>query len=133
MQAPAISLITGVAFDKDSQIWISSPQGMFHEKAAGGWEYVPTNDLPKGKITAFDYDQHTGQLTAVVEGSNDVFGSLDAFSLRKLSRCRSDFAVEGVDVDRAVTDTPNVLATFDAHVRLSYQSAFLLIYVEPLN
>jgi photosystem II stability/assembly factor-like uncharacterized protein len=77
MQAPSISLITGVAFDKDSQIWISSPQGMFHEKSSGGWEYVPTNDLPKGKITALDYDQNTGQLTAVVDSSNEVFASID--------------------------------------------------------
>ena len=79
MQAPAISLITGVAFDKDSQIWISSPLGLFHEKAAGGWESVPPNDLPKrdGKITALDYDPHTGQLTAVVDGSTDVFASTD--------------------------------------------------------
>jgi len=77
MQAPAISLITGVAFDNNSQIWISSPQGMFHEKSSGGWEYVPSNDLPRGKITALDYDQHTGQLTAMVDSSNEVFASND--------------------------------------------------------
>ena len=84
MQAPAISLITSIAFDNNSQIWISSPQGIFHEKSTGGWEYVPSNDLPRGKITALDYDQNSGQLTAVVDSSNEVFASTDGRKWRAM-------------------------------------------------
>jgi photosystem II stability/assembly factor-like uncharacterized protein len=84
MQGPNVALITGIAFDNNAQIWLASPQGLFHEKSAGGWEYVPSGDLPKGKIAAINFDQRSDRLLAVVDSSNEVFASQDGRKWRPI-------------------------------------------------
>jgi photosystem II stability/assembly factor-like uncharacterized protein len=76
MPAPSVSLMTGMALDQDGRIWVSSPQGLFHEKAKGGWEAVKTN-LPEGGIKALTYDQNMHRMYAVADSSNEVFASAD--------------------------------------------------------
>jgi len=76
MPAPSVSLMTGMVLDQDGRIWVSSPQGLFHEKAKGGWEAVKTN-LPEGGIKALTYDQNMHRMFAVSDSSNEVFASAD--------------------------------------------------------
>ena len=76
MEPPSVSLMTGMILDQNERLWISSPQGLFHEKAKGGWEAVKTN-LPEGGIKALTYDQNMHRMFAVVDSSNEVFASTD--------------------------------------------------------
>ena len=76
MPAPSVSLMTGMILDQDARLWISSPQGLFHEKEIGGWEAVKTN-LPEGNLRALTYDQQTHRMYAVVDSSNEVYASND--------------------------------------------------------
>ncbi len=85
MQAPAISLISSMAFDKNGQIWIASPQGLFREKTTGGWEQVYSADMPKGKITALHYDQRSGQMLMIADSSSSVFASTDGRKWRPMN------------------------------------------------
>jgi len=79
MPAPSVSVMTGMVIDQDEHLWISSPQGLFHEKANGGWEAI-TNDLPQGSIKALAYDQRMHRIFAVVDSSNEIFASTDGHS-----------------------------------------------------
>jgi photosystem II stability/assembly factor-like uncharacterized protein len=74
MPSPSVSLITGMILDQDQRLWVSSPQGLFHERAIGGWEAVKT-DLPEGGIKSLSYDQHMRRMYAVMDSSNEVFAS----------------------------------------------------------
>jgi len=76
MESPSVSVLTGMVLDKDARLWVSSPQGLFHEKMKGGWEAVKT-DLPDGSIKALTYDQNMHRMYAVVDSSNEVFASTD--------------------------------------------------------
>lgn len=76
MESPSVSVITGMILDQDARLWVSSPQGLFHEKAIGGWEAVKS-DLPEGSIKALTYDQNMHRMYAVVDSSNEVFASND--------------------------------------------------------
>jgi len=79
MPSPSVSLMTGMILDQDERLWVSSPQGLFHEKAAGGWDTVKTN-LPEGNIKALTYDNRMHRMYAVVDSSNEVFASTDGQS-----------------------------------------------------
>jgi len=74
MESPSVSVITGMILDQDGRLWVSSPEGLFHEKAMGGWETVKT-DL--GGIKSLTYDQNLHRMYAVADGSNEVFASTD--------------------------------------------------------
>lgn len=76
MPSPSVSVMTGMILDQDERLWVSSPQGLFHEKANGGWEAVKT-DLPEGSIKALTYDEHKHRMYAVVDSSNEIFASKD--------------------------------------------------------
>ena len=76
MPSPSVSLMTGMILDQDERLWVSSPQGLFHEKTIGGWETVKTN-LPDGNIKALSYDNRMHRMYAVVDSSNEVFASTD--------------------------------------------------------
>jgi len=76
MPAPSVSLMTGMILDQNARLWVCSPEGLFHEKAKGGWETVKTN-LPEGSIKALTYDQNMHRMFAVVDSSNEVFASND--------------------------------------------------------
>jgi photosystem II stability/assembly factor-like uncharacterized protein len=75
MPAPSVSVITGMILDQNERLWVSSPEGLFHEKAAGGWETMKT-DLSESNIKALSYDQHMHRMYAVT-ASNEVFASTD--------------------------------------------------------
>lgn len=83
MQSPSVSLITGMALDQNQLLWISSPQGLFHEKANGGWEAVKT-DLPEGNIRGLSYDAGMRRMYAVVDSSNEVYASTDGHNWSSL-------------------------------------------------
>jgi photosystem II stability/assembly factor-like uncharacterized protein len=76
MPAPSVSVMTGMVLDQDERLWVSSPEGLFHEKATGGWEAVKT-DLPEGGVKALAYDGHMHRMYAVMDSSNEVFASND--------------------------------------------------------
>ena len=76
MPAPSVSVMTGMVLDQEQRLWISSPEGLFHEKSIGGWETVKTN-LPDGNIKALSYDARMHRIYAVVDSSNEVFASTD--------------------------------------------------------
>ena len=76
MPSPSVSLMTGMILDQEEHIWVSSPQGLFREKANGGWEAVK-GDLPEGSIKALSYDQRMNRMYAVVDSSNEIFASTD--------------------------------------------------------
>lgn len=71
-----VTLITGVAIDDNRDVWISSAQGLFQQHNRGSFEPV-YSDLPKAKIASLDFDEHSKHLLAVVDGSSEVFGSVD--------------------------------------------------------
>jgi photosystem II stability/assembly factor-like uncharacterized protein len=79
MESPAVSLMTGMILDQNGLLWVSSPQGLFHEKAKGGWETVSTN-LPEAGIKALTYDQNLHRMFAVADSSNEVFASTDGLN-----------------------------------------------------
>jgi photosystem II stability/assembly factor-like uncharacterized protein len=76
MPAPSVSVMTGMILGEDERLWVSSPQGIFHEREIGGWEAVKT-DLPEGGVKALAYDKRMHRMYAVVESSNEVFASND--------------------------------------------------------
>ena len=76
MPLPSVSFVTGMILDKNERLWVSSPQGLFHEKAVGGWEALKTN-LPEGNIKALTYDASMHRMYAVVDSSNEIFASAD--------------------------------------------------------
>ena len=76
VQSLPVTLITGIAIDDNSDVWISSAQGLFRQHDRGGWEPVNAQ-LPKAKIVSLDYDEHSRELLAIVDGSSEVFASRD--------------------------------------------------------
>ena len=75
MPSPSVSVITGMVLDQNERLWVSSPEGLFHEKAVGGWQTVKT-DLPESNITNMTYDPQMHRMY-VVTASNEVFASTD--------------------------------------------------------
>ena len=75
MPSPSVSVITGLILDQNERLWVSSPEGLFHEKATGGWETIKT-DLSETNIKALTYDQRMHRIYAVM-ASNEIFASTD--------------------------------------------------------
>jgi ligand-binding sensor domain-containing protein len=83
MPAPSVSVMTGMILDQDGHLWVSSPEGLFHEKATGGWEAVKT-DLPDGGVKALAYDKAMHRMYAV-DAANEVFASNDGRNWTSMS------------------------------------------------
>jgi photosystem II stability/assembly factor-like uncharacterized protein len=118
-QSLPVTLITGIAIDDDSNVWISSAQGLFRQQKGGTWEPM-SSDLPKTKITSLDYDQHSHHLLAVVDGSTEVYGSADGSKWRRMEDA-------GLFLQRAVPVHDHIMAlsmyegivSFEGNERLS--------------
>jgi len=82
-QSLPVTLITGIAIDDDSNLWISSAQGLFRQQKGGSWQQM-NSDLPKTKITSLDYDERSHHLLAIVDGSTEVFDSNDGRKWHRL-------------------------------------------------
>jgi ligand-binding sensor domain-containing protein len=118
-QSLPVTLITGIAIDDDSNVWISSAQGLFRQQKGGTWEPM-SSDLPKTKITSIDYDQRSHHLLAVVDGSTEVFGSEDGHRWKRIEDA-------GLTLSRAVPVRDHIMAlsmyegivSFEGNERLS--------------
>lgn len=118
-QSLPVTLITGIAIDDDSNIWISSAQGLFCQRKGGSWQAMST-DLPKTKITSLDYDERSHHLLAIVDGDSQVFGSDDGSRWRRVQDA-------GLPLQRAVPMRDHMLAlsmyegivSFEGNDRLS--------------
>lgn len=82
-QSLPVTLITGIAIDEESNVWISSAQGLFRQQKGGTWQPM-SSDLPQAKITSLDYDARSHYLLAVLDGSSQVFGSDDGRKWRRI-------------------------------------------------
>ncbi|MBV9435040.1 MAG: transcriptional regulator [Acidobacteria bacterium] len=101
-QSLPVTLITGVAVDNNQNLFIASSQGLFRQQKGGSWEPMST-DLPKAKIASLEYDEHSHHLLAVVDGSTELFGSMDG---RKWHRVED----AGLALQRAVPLQNRILA-----------------------
>ena len=101
-QSLPVTLITGIAIDDESSVWISSAQGLFRQQKGGTWQPM-TSDLPQAKITSLDYDEHSHYLLAVLDGSSQVFGSEDGHKWRRMEDA-------GLPLHRAVALRDRILA-----------------------
>ena len=118
-QSLPVTLITGIAIDDESNLWISSAQGLFRQEKGGTWEPM-TTDLPKTKISSLDYDARNQRLLAIVDGSSEVFGSSDGHKWRRVEDA-------GLTLQRAVPIRDHIMAltqyegivSFEGRERLS--------------
>jgi photosystem II stability/assembly factor-like uncharacterized protein len=101
-QSLPVTLITGVAIDESQSLFIASSQGLFRQQKGGTWEPMYT-DLPKAKITSLDYDAHSHHLLAIVDGSTELYGSVDG---RKWHRMED----AGLPLHRAIPMQNRILA-----------------------
>jgi ligand-binding sensor domain-containing protein len=101
-QSLPVTLITGIAIDEESNVWISSAQGLFRQQKSGSWQPM-TSDLPQAKITSLDYDEHSHHLLAIVDGSSQVFGSEDGHKWRRMEDA-------GLPLHRAIPLHDRILA-----------------------
>jgi photosystem II stability/assembly factor-like uncharacterized protein len=101
-QSLPVTLITGIAIDDESNVWISSAQGLFRQKKGGSWQPMST-DLPKTKITSLDYDERSHHLLAIVDGDSQVFGSEDGSRWRRMQDA-------GLPLQRAIPMRDRMLA-----------------------